>query len=124
MGSREEATESYLAACRTIDAVGKVTDPNHPQLEIDKAVALGRNILREELGWFGPWEGPHYNLSEAEKSLILAHCREDIAATHALATAAFKASADTRLLVKRNQNRLNILIALLIATLVILLIKL
>ncbi len=47
---------------------------------------LGQNVLREEIVYFGDWDGAPYNLTEAEKRL-LTHAREDIASTHSLSTA-------------------------------------
>ncbi|MEX2632127.1 MAG: hypothetical protein WD341_19515 [Tistlia sp.] len=40
---------------------------------------VARNVLREELDWFGPYEGTGYSLTEAQRNRLLAHCRQDAA---------------------------------------------
>jgi hypothetical protein len=54
----------------------------------EDAAAIARNVLREELGYFGEYKGPHYTLTEPEKNILLTHGRQDaaIAAVAALRT--------------------------------------
>lgn len=120
MGSSQKATESHKAACRAIEELGKMTRQTTSQMEISKAAALGKNILHEELGMFGPWEGENYNLTEGEKSRLLAHTRQDIAATYGLASEGLRAAMDAQKIAKQNKTRLNIIIALLILLMTIL----
>ena len=60
------------------DAIGFKTKPS------ESAFHVARNVFREEIGYFGDYDGMHYNLSDAEKNILLAHGRQD-AATAAVA---------------------------------------
>jgi hypothetical protein len=53
-------------------------------------IALGQNILREEIGYFGPWKGARYSFDEETRDRLLAHGRQDVASAFAMARSAFK----------------------------------
>jgi hypothetical protein len=64
------------------------TDPKRGQ---HKANAIAQNVLREELGHFGKFDGPSYDLTEGQRDLLLAHGRQDAAAAFVVASSALEA---------------------------------
>jgi hypothetical protein len=58
--------------------------------EADTNFALGRNVLKEEIGDFGEWQGPKYALDQATRDVLLAHARQDAASAAAMARSAFR----------------------------------
>ena len=121
MGSEVKAAQAYKISLQVIEQVnGKGT----AETVVQTSTLLGRNILHEELGFFGEWEGANYNLTEAEKNRLLAHARQDIASTHSLATDAVKTAMASQKAVDRNRRRLNIVLALQVIIILILLILL
>jgi len=83
-------------------------------------VAIGRNILREEIGYFGPWEGARYKFDDETRDRLLAHGRQDAASAFAMARSAFKEAHYARRATTRATLFLLVLIALHVAILAIL----
>lgn len=107
MGSQDKAAQSYKLAAQVTEQVsGKGTVETIQQ----NAALLGQNVVREELGLFGEWEGPNYNLTEVERNRILVNAREDIASTFPLVTEAMKAAVGARKQAEKNKRRINIVL--------------
>ncbi len=123
MTTEEKASEAYRLATQVVEQVsGKGTAAT---IELTSTL-LGQNVLREEIGYFGDWEGANYNLTEAEKNRLLAHARQDIASTHSLSTAAMRAALEAQKSAKKIGKRLNIALilqAIIIFMLLIILVK-
>ena len=88
--SGEKAEKSHQNQANIYRTVDKVSGGDGQQAEDHINVALGRNILREELGYFGPWDGAVYNLDDETRDRLIAHSRQDIATTYAMAQSAFR----------------------------------
>jgi len=80
-------------------------------------VAIGQNVLREEIGYFGPWEGARYKFDDETRDRLLAHGRQDAASAFAMARSAFKEAHYARRVTTRAALFLLVLIALHVAIL-------
>lgn len=106
MGSGEEtekdsgkkAEEDYLSGVRIRAEVNRIAGLGDGgwRAERDNKIALGQNILREELGYFGDWTGSGYKLDQTTRDRLLAHSRQDIAATFGIADSALRYAYEAR----------------------------
>ena len=64
-------------------------------------VDLGLNIMREEIGFFGPWEGAPYDFDQQTRDRLLAHVRQDAASAFAMARSAFREAHHARRISER-----------------------
>ena len=90
IGSSERAERDFHSKTRIHREVDKVIGGDGYTNENSSNVALGQNILREEIGYFGPYEGPFYSFDQKTRDVLLAHGRQDIAATFGMAQSAFR----------------------------------
>ena len=94
--SEEKGQAAYNLAASINDTIhGKGTF----EAEAHNNDSLGRNILKTDLGDFGP--ETNYALDEETRDRLIAHSRQDIAAAHGHARAAFKAAYGARVLARR-----------------------
>lgn len=82
----EEDLRAKLWAARAMDPDD--TNPKRGQYE---ANAIAQNVLREELGHFGKYDGASYDLTDRQRDLLLAHGRQDAAAALVVASSALEA---------------------------------
>ncbi len=98
--SEEKARADYAGKVRAIRILhGQDT----PSAEMEMHDALGRNVMREETGFFGPWRGAGYSFDKATQDRLLAHTRQDVAATYAMAKSAFRDAHHARRAAQRAQ---------------------
>lgn len=76
------AEEAFSLVRRTLNMV----ETDATERLVKESAALGRNILKEELGAFtDPFRGaPPYNLDDDTRDRLIAHAREDIASVYSL----------------------------------------
>jgi hypothetical protein len=106
-----EAESAYARALKRSEALSDATGCSDLDPEVEKASILGRNILQEEIGQFGPNRGAHYDLDKPTADRLLAHARQDIAGVYSLATDALRHAEKAERLSR--QNRLLLVLALL-----------
>lgn len=99
--SQEKAEQDYNLKVRIIDSVEDAIGGEHWTRDEQKNVALGQNILREEIGFFGPCEGASYSFDERTRDRLLAHTRQDVAAAFAMARSAFRHAHAARKMLRR-----------------------
>lgn len=101
MSSRKEADIELDASIKSIRGFRKVAggDPSFDEGKISDAI--GKNILREEIGQFGPYEGTRYTLDDATRDILLANARRDIAATNSVAQSAHAEAHQAKLISRR-----------------------
>lgn len=75
-----EAENAYAEKLRALKALYSQGLLNHSEYEKKCSDALGQNILHEELGYFSDVQ-IRYNLEKDQVDRLIAHSREDIAAT-------------------------------------------
>lgn len=96
----EDLAREHLVRKAMEDATGVKTKPS------ESAFLVARNVLREELGEFGPYNGTHYKLTEGERDILLAHSRQDAGA----AAAAAGRALDTLLNIERSLRSIRLLL--------------
>ena len=116
MGSNDKATEALRLSQNVVAQIEGVGTAAYAE---KSAALLGQNILREEIGYFGDWEGTNYDLSDAEKNRLVAHTRQDVAAIYSLASTAMKAAMAAQKTASRNKTKLNVIIVIQIVTLIV-----
>jgi hypothetical protein len=80
MNSEEKAEYALRIALKiNKDSNDIIGDRNSIKEKIDANRLIGKNILREETGYFGGYTGTAYNLDEPTRNLLLAHGRQDAA---------------------------------------------
>lgn len=99
--SSERAEQDYGARVKMHRTLDKAVGGDGYTAEVAENNTLGQNILREELGYFGPYDGPRYSLDEATRNLLIAHTRQDVAATYAFASSAFREAHITKKIANR-----------------------
>jgi hypothetical protein len=90
LSTEERAEQDYLRQVKAQQIIDKAVGGDGWHAESGSNEALGQNILREEIGYFGPWEGPNYSFDQETRDRLLAHGRQDVASTFAMAKSAFK----------------------------------
>ena len=90
MGSEIDAEKDFATRKRAFEELDKATGGDGYSAEVQGNNSLGQNILREEIGYFGPYEGPRYDLDERTRNLLIAHTRQDVASAYACASSAFR----------------------------------
>lgn len=85
--------------------------------EMTKSSMIARNVLREELGEFGPWNGAGYSFDQPTRDRLLAHGRQDAAAEFTMANIAFREAYQARVISKQVRS---IVVALLVLNVVVL----
>jgi len=80
--SSNEKAEEHLRG--VLLAIRDLEKPGTARIESSMAEATGKNILHEELGYFGKWDGAAYTLDDQTRIRLLAHARQDIAATRVM----------------------------------------
>ncbi|WP_110804600.1 hypothetical protein [Rhodobacter viridis] len=92
LSSGERADIAYKTA---LIMEAKVPGSKSPEANaISSATTLGRNVLHEELGRFGSWDGAIYDLDDETRDRLLAHARQDSASAYSLAIFIAKQSAE------------------------------
>lgn len=100
--STKAAEDAYRRLLTIHDSVDKAAGGDGQGVdEIGKNAALGQNILRQELGHFGEWDGARYQLDQETRDRLLAHSRQDIASTYGMAVSALKAADNARRIATR-----------------------
>lgn len=84
LSSGERAAREYQAQAKAIRAMADAVGGPSVSTEENLSNALGRNILREEIGYFGKWDGERYNFDKETRDRLAAHSRQDIAAAYSL----------------------------------------
>lgn len=117
--SEQNAEASYHAEVRAIRSIDRVVGNDHWKTEAAENVALGKNILREEIGVFGQYECPNYtNLNEDNLNRLIAHTRQDTAATFAMARSAFRDAHHSKRIAQQNQKVLFVILTISVGILV------
>jgi hypothetical protein len=96
LSTEERAEQDYQRKAKTHQIIDEALGGDGWHAESGSNEALGQNILREEIGYFGPWEGPKYSLDQETRDRLLAHGRQDVASTFAMAKSAFKEAHQAR----------------------------
>lgn len=109
MRSSDNAQRALRAS---LNAIREIEGP-HANTDAETA----RNVLHEELGYFGEYERPAYGLDAKTTEIMLVHARQD--AAHAAISAS--RSADLAASILRQSNAILILLAANIALTVYLL---
>lgn len=99
------ANEDYQLALRGIE----LAYHNEVSREGAKGEALGRNILKQELGEFGTKGLDIYNLEKTQTDRLIAHTRSDVAMNYAIALSAFEQAKKAS-----NQVKFNTILCLII----------
>lgn len=68
----EEATRALWSQIYALKVLGDDT-------RAARNAATARNVLHEELGFFGEWDGAKYDLDDQVRDRLLAHTRQDAA---------------------------------------------
>lgn len=101
MSSSERAQEKFQRAAASYEDMDKSVGGAGWVAENQTNIYLGRNVLHEELGYFGPWEGTSYSLEQDERDRLLAHTRQDVASAFAMARSSFREAHSARRLATR-----------------------
>lgn len=80
----QKAEDDLRLKRRVTDTVYGITRGAKTSAEIEKANLLGQNVMREEIGFFGPWDGVNYTIDEKTMNRLIVHSRQDIATNYAL----------------------------------------
>ena len=94
--SSEEAEKDFQQRTRIHQSVDQAVGGNGWIAEDRNNTSLGQNILREEIGYFGTWDGARYNLDQETRDRLLAHIRQDVASSFAMARSAFREAHQAR----------------------------
>jgi len=96
LSTQERAERGYRQAVAAQRILGEAVGDSDRDAECKSIMSLGQNILREEIGYFGPWEGAIYSFDQETRDRLLAHCRQDTASAYMMAQSAFKEAHDAR----------------------------
>jgi hypothetical protein len=117
MSSKQRADEAFQRQAALQKRLDQILGGSGWAREVDTNFALGRNVLREELGEFGDWEGASYALDQATRDRLLAHAREDAAASAAMAKSAFREAYNSAASARRAVLLIGLSLALNVAAL-------
>ncbi|MGG7644235.1 hypothetical protein ACQ5SP_05440 [Rhodovulum sp. YNF3179] len=99
--SEQRAEQAYQRSSALFSAMDNEVGGAGWLAEDNSNVALGQNVLREEIGFFGPYEGPEYHFYEETRNRLIAHGRQDTASAFAMARSAFREAFWARRLASR-----------------------
>jgi len=105
-----KAEQALIEKLKTIRSVAEATGQEIPINEIN--FHLSRNVLHEELGYFGEFSSV-YTLSNETKTVLLVHGRQDASYAAANTSSILKELQEVRVTIRR-QNYLLIFCALLL----------
>ena len=106
----ERAKAAYEAQVQAIEGIHALVSSDRLRAAHEKASALGRNVLQEELGHFGRWTGGSYELDEERRDLLLAHARQDVAACFGLLSSLARELSEIQAELRLSRKRQLILI--------------
>ena len=115
--SSKKAKQDYTYKLEFIHDLNKAAKAGLAERLYDQNVALGQNVLREEIGYFGEYEGQRYRFDEGTKNILLAHARQDVAAVHGMSGYILRRVVLSE---KRTELCLKLLIAVLVVQFVVL----
>lgn len=98
----EKAEESFHAGLKFSRLMDNHLKSGGPARAAKDAELLGRNILHEEIGLFGEWDGALYGFDDETLGRLIAHGRQDAAATLAMVAYACEEAHAARRLAARN----------------------
>jgi hypothetical protein len=110
--TQRRAEEAYAQAVKLHRDIDKGTGGDGWFSEDAANTSLGRNILREEIGHFGPWDGQVYHFDAQTRDRLLAHGRQDAASAFAMARSAFREAREAKRLSARALRLLVLAVAL------------
>ena len=80
--SNERSAEALAASTWAIRAIHEATGTAGTIDErLQRNNEIARNVMREEIGEYGPYAGSYYDLDDATRAILLAHGRQDAAHT-------------------------------------------
>lgn len=120
MGSNQKAEGARASTLKAHSGFDRVLVPTPFYTEKEKNLAVAQNVLHEELGYFGPWEGSGYSLDQSTRDRLLAHARQDSSASALMSMSAFREANGARMLVTRVLWLVVLLVVMNAAALVIL----
>lgn len=96
LGSNKRAEAAFDTLRSNLQRVDKISGFDGFLTENTTNIAVGQNVLREEIGYFGEYEGTRYSFDQETRDVLLAHGRQDAASACTMAKSAFREAYSAR----------------------------